>query len=354
MARVSRRASFTIAEQVVQAGSRATIDLPVAPLYTHTPLTMPVQVVHGHRDGPTLFVSGVIHGDELNGMEIIRRLLRHTALKHLRGTLMAIPVVNVHGLIHRDRYMPDRRDLNRSFPGSERGSVAARLAHLFMHEVVARCDYGIDLHTAGTHRVNLPQVRADLDDEETVRLARAFGAPVLLNSQLRDGSMRQVAEDVGCKVLLYEAGEALRFDEVAIRAGVAGVLGVMRALGMLVAGRTHRPPADPVVARSSQWVRAEQSGIVRLVVPLGSRVRKGQTLAYIADPFGESETAALAPVSGIVIGRSTLPLANEGEALFHIARFEDVRGAEEQVTLFQEALDPAQTTAMPYDEPSIL
>lgn len=334
----------------IAAGERRTIDLPVALLYTHTPLSMPVHLIHGRQPGPALFVSGVIHGDELIGLEIIRRLLNRRILSRLRGTLLAIPVVNTHGLLHRSRYLPDRRDLNRSFPGSEKGSLAARLANLFSEEVVSRCCYGIDLHSAGLNRVNLPQIRADFSDPETERLARVFGVPVLLDSQQRDGSLRQVAAERGVKVLLYEAGEALRFDELSIRAGVRGILAVLRALDMLPTSSSAQPARclDAPIAHSSQWVRAPQSGIVRLATVLGSRVKKGQRLAIVADPFGESECEVTAPVAGIIIGRSTLPLTNEGEALFHIARFDDIKSAEEQVVNFQEA-----QIANPYDEPPL-
>ena len=217
---ISKAEDFIIAGTEVSPGTRRTLELPVASLYSHAPMTLPVQVVCGRHDGPRLFVSAALHGDEINGVEIIRRLLRLPSLKKLRGTLLAIPIVNVYGFVNRSRYLPDRRDLNRSFPGSVRGSMAARLADLFLKEIVDRCNYGIDLHTGAIHRENLPQIRANLDDEETARIARAFHVPLLLNSDLRDGSLREIAAERGIPMLLYEAGEALRFDERAIRAGV--------------------------------------------------------------------------------------------------------------------------------------
>ncbi|HKJ22272.1 MAG TPA: succinylglutamate desuccinylase/aspartoacylase family protein, partial [Gammaproteobacteria bacterium] len=273
------------------------------------------------RAGPRLFVCAAIHGDEINGVEIIRRLLKLPILKRLRGALVAIPIVNVHGFISHSRYLPDRRDLNRSFPGSHKGSLAARLAHLFMEDIVSVCTHGIDLHTAAQHRNNLPQIRAYLDDAETERLARAFSVPVILNSDLRDGSLREAAAEQGIPMLLYEAGEALRFDEVAIRIGVKGILSVMRALDMLPQIKHAKSPYQPVVARSSTWLRAPEGGILRNAIPLGAHVKKGDSLATIADPFGERDVDVKAPNSGIVIGRMNLPLVNEGEALFHIARF---------------------------------
>jgi predicted deacylase len=327
-------------------GSRTTIDLPVAPLYTHTPLTMPVHVIRGKRAGPSLFVSAAIHGDEINGVEIIRRLLRLAALKRLRGTLIAVPIVNVHGFVSQSRYLPDRRDLNRSFPGSEKGSLTARLAHIFMTEIVGNCTHGIDLHTGALHRDNLPQIRANMDDPETAALAYAFGVPVILNANLRDGSLREAAAENGIPMLLYEGGEALRFDEVPIRAGVRGITSVMRALHMLPPRekktKTHR---EPVVARASSWVRAPKSGILRRTVRLGSRVRKDQPIGVISDPFGGSEVEVVSPYSGVVIGCTNLPLANEGEALYHVARFHVVAEAAVQVEAFQKALQPPDEMA---------
>ena len=173
-----------IAGIIIEPGTRQTVEIPVASLYTHTRIGLPAYVIHGKKPGPCLFVSAAIHGDEINGVEIIRRLCMKKALKDLRGTLIAIPVVNMFGLLQHSRYLPDRRDLNRSFPGSSKGSLAARLAHIFMETIVRKCDYGIDLHTGAIHRSNLPQIRAKLDDDETQRLAKSFGVPVIINSDV--------------------------------------------------------------------------------------------------------------------------------------------------------------------------
>jgi uncharacterized protein len=334
-----KNSSIELAGQKVLPGERKTIDLVVGKLYTHSPITMPVQVLCGHQAGPVMFISAAIHGDELNGVEIIRRLLKVPALKRLKGTLIAVPIVNLHGFINQSRYLPDRRDLNRSFPGSEKGSLAGRVARLFLDEIVERCTHGIDLHTGAIHRSNLPQIRANLDDEETLTLAKAFGTPVVLNSNLRDGSLREAASKKGIPVLLYEAGEALRFDELSIRGGVNGVLRVMRQLNMLPAAR-KKNQFDPIVARSSAWVRAPQDGIFRTQVKQGDRVQKDQTLlAVVSDPFGESEVEIWAPFSGIIIGQLHLPLVNEGEALFHIARFNRTDIAADNIENYQETLE---------------
>ncbi|MDX1529312.1 MAG: succinylglutamate desuccinylase/aspartoacylase family protein, partial [Gammaproteobacteria bacterium] len=306
---------ITINGEVIKPGTRCVVDLDLPGFYTHTPIPMPVHIIRGRDDGPRVFVSAAIHGDELNGVEVIRRLLKRPGLKRLRGTLFAVPVVNVYGVIHHSRYLPDGRDLNRTFPGSERGSLAARLANQFMCEIVAQCTHGIDLHTGANYRSNLPQIRAKLDDKETEALARAFGVPVLLNSDLRDGSLRQAAAECGVRMLLYEAGESLRFDEVSIRAGVNGIMNVLRALGMVKskakkAGKTKkkRNAAEPFIARSSTWVRAPQSGVLCSPVRLGARVKKNDVLGLVADPFSDQETAVTAHAEGLIIGRTNIPL----------------------------------------------
>lgn len=328
--------AVTINGEHIKPGARCVIDLDLPGFYTHTPIPMPVHVIRGRKDGPRVFVSAAIHGDELNGVEIIRRLLKRPSLKRLRGTLFAIPVVNVYGVIHHSRYLPDGRDLNRTFPGSERGSLAARLANQFMSEIVAQCTHGIDLHTGANFRANLPQIRAKLDDKETEALARAFGVPVLLNSDLRDGSLREAAAECGVRMLLYEAGESLRFDEVSIRAGVNGIMNVLRALGMVKSkAKTKRAKTEPFIARSSTWVRAPQSGVLCSPIRLGARVKKNDVLGLVADPFSDQETKITAHAEGLIIGRTNIPLVNEGEALFHIARFESAKDAAFQVEAFQ-------------------
>ena len=331
------RESFSIAGIEVAPGSTATASLPLPKLNSHTELNMPVHVVHGKTAGPTLFVSAAVHGDELNGVEICQRLLEYSSLKRLRGTLLVIPVVNVYGMIHQTRYLPDRRDLNRTFPGSETGSLAGRLASLFMREIVARCTHGIDLHTGAVLRSNLPQIRANLEDPATAEFAKAFGVPVMLNSPLRDGSLREAAASHNVISLLYEAGEALRYDEIAIRAGYHGVIQAMRHIGMLRASKTSRRTVDPFVARTSSWVRAPESGMVRETVPLGRQVAKGDVLGHISDPYSSYQVSIVSPYRGIVIGRSESPITHEGEAMFHIARFgTDVDEVEETVDSFQQ------------------
>lgn len=306
-------------------------------------MALSVRVLHGRRPGPTLFVSAAVHGDEILGVEIIRRLIGLAQLKRIRGTLIAVPIVNAYGFLGRTRYMPDGRDLNRSFPGSPEGSLAAQLGHLFMTSVVARCDTGIDLHTAAAHRVNLPQIRADLSSERVLALALAFGAPVVVGSNLRDGSLRQAAQDVGVDVLLYEAGEALRFDELSVRAGVRGVVSVMRAMGMLperpAGSATAKSKPKPTISRSSHWLRAPAGGLFRATRGIGTSVEADQVMGFVSDPFGESEAEVRARAPGIIIGRTNLPVVNQGDALFHVAKVGNIENAENRVGRIEESLE---------------
>ncbi len=325
----------------IAPGERRSIRLPLPTLYSHSPVSMPVQIVNGRQPGPVLFVSAAIHGDEINGVEIIRRLLNTRQLKRLKGALIAVPIVNVYGFVTQSRYLPDRRDLNRSFPGSPQGSMAARLAYTFTEEIVTQCTHGIDVHTGAVGRENLPQIRAKvIGNPETEQMARAFGTPVILHAELRDGSLREAVAQHQIPVLVYEAGEALRFDEVAIRAGVKGVLSVMRHLGMLASTKQRKLPSEPLLARSSRWVRTPQSGILRAIVPLGAQVEEGEIIGWVADPFGRREEEVLATDSGIIIGKTNLPLVHEGEALFNIARFTEPDTAAESVEAFQDEHDP--------------
>ncbi|MCZ4280623.1 succinylglutamate desuccinylase/aspartoacylase family protein [Kiloniella laminariae] len=323
-----RREPFEIGGKSILPGTRQTIDVPVSFLSDHTPVSLSVHVVHGNRPGPTLFVSAAIHGDEVIGVEIVRRLLRAPNLEKLRGTLLAIPIVNSFGFMNHSRYLPDRRDLNRSFPGSPQGSLAGRLAHIFMTEIASRSDYGIDLHSAAIHRTNLPQIRVSPKKPDTMKLAQAFGAPLILTSKIREGSLRQAAQDHNVDILLYEAGEGLRFDEFAVRAGVSGILRVMREIGMISGKGVTKPKAPSIRSTSSFWLRAQAGGLLRTYKTSGDEVKAGDVLGAISDPFGEVETEILVEEDGLLIGRTNLPIVNEGDGLFHIARIKRSEDAE--------------------------
>ncbi|TVP76112.1 MAG: hypothetical protein EA352_06525 [Gemmatimonadales bacterium] len=305
----------------VAPGTRRRVELPAHKLATGTALPIPVEVVHGAHAGPKVWLSGAIHGDELNGIEVIRQVTSELQARHLRGSVVAVPIVNLLGFMAESRYLPDRRDLNRSFPGSPRGSLASRLAHLFLEEVVNGCDLGIDLHTGSDDRTNAPQVRANLDDPGTAELARAFGAPLLIHAAVRDGSLRAAATQRGARVLVFEGGEARRFDRRVIEAGTRGVLRVLAALGMRTASPSP-PEQEPLVCRTTQWVRASRAGLFRLDVEPGEPVERGRQLGVIRDAFGDMRVPVRARRSAVVVGCTRKPVVNRGDALIHLGQTE--------------------------------
>ena len=328
MVRKAARPAFRIGSIGVPPGRKVETELPVARLITGSPLSIPVMVLHGATEGPTIWINAAVHGDEINGVEIIRRVLGLLDPRTLRGTVLAVPVVNVPGFMNGDRYLPDRRDLNRSFPGSPRGSLASRIAHLFTEEITSRCQVGIDLHTGSDHRTNLPQIRADMDDPTTRNLAMAFAPPVVMHASTRDGSLRRSGVDLGVSVLLYEAGEAWRFDQESIRTGVAGVMRILAELSMLPpsteSGLERRPGPDgagtePVICRRSRWVRARRTGIAQLDVELGRWIEQGEVIGRIHDSFGHRLSRITASTDGLVIGLNLDPIVNQGDAVVHIA-----------------------------------
>jgi len=328
---------FIIAGTKIEKNSDVLINIDLPKLY-NTPTELPIRVIRGKKNGPVVFISAAIHGDELNGIEIIRRLGKLEILQKLRGTLILVPIVNVYGIMTLSRYLPDRRDLNRSFPGSAKGSLTSRVAKIFFDEIVSKCTLGIDLHTASIHKSNLPQVRTNIENEYTFKLAKAFEAPVILHSELRDGSLRAVAQDNGVPILLYEAGEALRFDETSIRIGVRGLINVLRENEMLPKTKVKKGLRAPIITRTSQWVRAGESGVLRTIKSLGSTVVKDEIIAYIDNPLEDGSFEIIAPFDGVIIGKSEIPLVQEGDAVFHIAKLRDIESAEEKIEYYNEEI----------------
>jgi predicted deacylase len=312
--------NFEIGGISLSPGNAETIELEVSVLANSTRFDLPVHIRHGEKPGPVFFMSAAIHGDEIQGVEIIRRVLVALANRDLAGTILAVPIVNSFGFLTHSRYMPDRRDLNRSFPGSDRGSLASLLADLFFEQVVSRAQFGIDFHTAALHRSNLPQIRVAPGEKALLDLAKAFGPPVIVNSKLRDGSLRQAAAQIGVQMLLYEGGEALRFDEIAIEAGVQGTLRLMQHLGMIAPLLELSSLPDPAHASTSAWLRAPEGGILHALRKSGDHVEIGDELGIVTDPLGQSATPIIAEDSGIIIGHTNLPIVNRGDALFHLAK----------------------------------
>lgn len=327
--------SFILGGIEIPKGVNMTVYLELPKMY-NTPTKLPVRVIRGKKEGPVVFISAAIHGDELNGIEIIRRFRMLSILRRLKGTVILVPIVNVYGIMHLSRYLPDRRDLNRSFPGSKKGSLAGRVANIFFDEIVSKCDLGIDLHTGAIHRSNLPQVRTNIENEYTFNLAKVFGAPVILHSEIRDGSLRAVAQEKGVPILLYEAGEALRFDESSIRIGVHGIVNVLREINMLPKISRKKHAKIPVITKSSQWIRASESGMLRTIKALGDTVQKDEIVAFIDEPLDDEYFEIKASFDGIIIGKSEIPLVQAGDAVFHIARFRDLQSAEHKIGYFSE------------------
>ncbi len=319
-AKTTRRPPIEIGGTRVAAGTQRVVELPVASLPSGQPVTLSIHVIHGTQPGPTLWISGAVHGDEVVGIEIVRRVADAIKPRTLHGTLLAIHVVNPFGLLHQTRYLPDRRDLNRAFPGSARGSLGARLAALVMKEVVARCTHGIDLHSGTHHRINHPQVRADLSDSETLDMARAFGTSVLIDARTRDGSLRASAARKGARVLLYEGGEALRLHPESVDAGVSGVRRVLHHLRMtrLPQQQQESPPGQPFVCKNTRWIRASRSGMFHPGVQCGDLVAEKDIIGEIIDPFGRSRVRVRTRYAGVVIGATLNPLVHQGDALIHI------------------------------------
>lgn len=335
---------ITINHISIEPGEKKCIMIPLPNLYLSEPVLMPAYGIRGQDDGPTLLVTAAIHGDEINGTEIVRRLLRLKILKELKGTLICVPVVNVYGYLYQSRYLMDRRDLNRCFPGSSSGSIAARLAKVLVSELVSQATNIIDLHTGALHRTNLPQIRASLNNPETIRLAKAFGAPVIIDSRERDGSLRQVAADLKKPLLLYEAGEALRFDEIGIKVGVSGIINTMRALKMLP---DSHPARSAAITSSTHWIRAEVGGNFQTNKKLGAQVEKGEIIGTIANPFDLSLTKIKSPYKGILIAYCKLPPVHEGQALFHIALLENPHDSHVQINRLEDLVPKDVATFFP-------
>lgn len=331
-----QHAPFEIGGEVIQPGVIKTVHIPLTMLPDHSAFNLKVRVIHGHHPGKRLFISSTIHGDELNGIEIVRRVLASPLIKHIKGTLIVIPIINMIGMVIQSRYLPDRRDLNRSFPGSDTGSMAAQLAHTFLTEIVEKCTHGIDLHTGSGQRTNLPQIRCDFQSDEALKISLAFGAPVILKAKLRDGSLREASEKLGIPTICFEGGEALRFNEFAVRAGVQGIFRVMAALGMIASDKCSAVKESPLLSPVSRWVRAPVTGIFRSTCSLGKKVLKGDIIGKVSDVLGINSTDVVASFDGIVIGHSQLPTVYKGDALFNIAWVSDPTKAEEVIEEFEE------------------
>ncbi len=256
------------ARKKIKPGERKRLLLKVGESFTGVGVHLPLMVWRGLEEGPVLGITAAVHGDEINGTGAIRRLIQEPPFELKRGALILVPVINMMGFERHSRYTPDRRDLNRTFPGSKNGSLTGRLAHLIMKEVVGRCDYLVDLHTAAVRRTNFPNVRADMDHPDCERLAEAFGAEVIVNSAGPDGSLRREAYRAGCPTIILEAGEALKVEPSVQDMTQRGLTHIMAELDMIDVADDLRPDTAPhqMIVQSSSWVRAWSGGFLKFHV----------------------------------------------------------------------------------------
>jgi predicted deacylase len=308
---------ITINGDEIGPGEHKEIQLNIARLPTYTNIDLPVHVFRAEKEGPGLLLTGALHGDELNGVEIIRRMVSKELLMPEQGTVIAIPIVNVYGFIQNVRGLPDGKDINRSFPGVKGGSLARLLAHTIMNQIVPKIDYGIDFHTGGASRANYPQIRCVLKDEKNKELAKAFKPPFVINSSLINKSFRKAAHMKGKPILVYETGESTRFDETGIQEGINGTLRLMKYLGMT----DKAPEADhkPEFYNKTTWIRAEYAGLFQPKITLGEKVSSSQLLGYVTDPYGNEHFGFKAPHNGRIIGLNHAPMVHKGDALLHLA-----------------------------------
>ncbi|GHC45643.1 succinylglutamate desuccinylase/aspartoacylase family protein [Roseibacillus persicicus] len=350
---MGKNLSFEFEGTKVLGGQRALVTLPIGRFLTGQNFGLPVHVIQGKKEGPVLLLTGAVHGDELNGIEIIRRILTNNTLRSLRGTVLAIPVVNVPAFGDRSRYLPDRRDLNRLFPGGEGGSVGGRIARALTESVIPHADVVIDLHTGAVNRPNLPQLRVTRGDQASMDLAKVFAAPATLLAGERDGSFRTECRKAGKPCLLFEGGEAMRLDASSIKYGLRGITRVMRHLGMLPKARGLTKAIETVFCPRSGWERSPSGGLFTPLMALGRAAHVGDTLGFVADVSGGGEQPVISTRNGILIGRTNEGVADEGDALFHIAEAGDPGSAEGQIAeggeILPETWREVEDVPVPYD-----
>lgn len=311
------RKNIHINDQLIKAGERKVINLQIARLIAGTEIDLPIHVFRSKKPGPVILLSGGLHGDEINGIEIIRRMIDSKLFNKLKcGSVIAIPVMNIYGFLNFSREVPDGKDINRSFPGNKKGSLAARVAYNLTRTVLQEIDYGVDFHTGGANRTNFPQIRYAPDDPKAKELATIFNAPISLASGMIDKSIRKQAYQMKKSIIVYEGGESMRFDERAIEEGIKGAKKILKHFGMIHEDLSVQPSYD---FTESMWVRARNSGMVRLEKESGQFIEEGEVLAVITDPFGNFRTKMKAKTAGFIIGHNNSPLVNQGDALFHVA-----------------------------------
>ncbi|MFP5439253.1 MAG: succinylglutamate desuccinylase/aspartoacylase family protein [Bacteroidia bacterium] len=311
---------LTILGETILPGQGKTINMEIARLHTMTKLKVPVIIHRSKVDGPTVLFSAGLHGDEINGTEIVRQIIIRHINKPKIGTIICIPVVNIFGFVNKSREFPDGRDLNRVFPGSKKGSLASRFAYNLLKEIIPHVDYCVDFHAGGASRFNAPQIRLVPNDPELKALSDVFCAPFTLYSKNIAGSFRNACTKLGVKMLLFEGGKSLDLNADITQEGVRGAKRLLHHLGMLNVKKNLRPADRPSICiESSAWMRARESGLFQNPTKAGQFVTKGEVIACITDPFGKYEKKVKAPHSGYIINSNDSPIVYEGDAIFHIS-----------------------------------
>lgn len=308
---------FSILGREIQKGESVSIELEVAKQHTRSSITIPIIVERAKLDGPTILLMGGVHGDEINGVAIVRDIIRNNYNIPNRGTIICIPILNVFGYLNLSRYFPDGRDLNRMFPGSSKGSLASQFAYKFSEEIAPLVDYVIDFHTGGADRENYPNVRCVVNEEKEFELAKVFGAPFIVHSDYLQHSIRSTIKKMGKTMLLFEGGKSNSLDQNVINYGVEGALNVMKFL-KIRSGRIHKKNKS-VVINKSKWIRAPHSGMFQFYVKNGTQVAKKTIIGKILDPYGDFEKRITAPFDCYIYGINTAPLVHRGDALFHVS-----------------------------------
>lgn len=312
------RKKLIILGHEILPGKGAELNLDVAKLHTSTPIQVPVIVQRAKEDGPVLLLMAGMHGDEINGMEIVRRMIRKGWNKPTAGTIICIPVFNIFGFLNVSRELPDGRDLNRSFPGSQSGSLASQFAFHFMKEIAPKVDYVIDFHTGSAQRSNAPQVRCVFNSLESLELARVFNPPFIINSSFIPKSVRESMKKMGKSILLFEGGKTNSINEDIIKEGLEGIKRVMDYLSLRSFKTDNDENKIPLFIQSSKWIRSSHSGMLLVYVKNGAKIEKGEVLGVISDPFGKIERKIKSPIDGYVFCVNETPVVNKGDAIFHV------------------------------------
>ncbi|RZS99408.1 succinylglutamate desuccinylase/aspartoacylase family protein [Aquimarina brevivitae] len=312
---------LNILGEEIPLGTSKTINFNIAKLYTSTKIEIPVIIERSKKPGPTILITAGVHGDEINGVEIVRQIIAKKINKPAKGSIICIPVLNVFGFLSMDRAFPDGRDLNRVFPGTKNGSLASRFAYQFVNEILPAAEFCLDFHTGGASRFNAPHIRVAPNDEKLIEYAKVFNAPFILYSKNLDGSYRSTCAKRNIDILLFEGGKSQSSSKEIAREGVEGTMRILSHLGML--NKQFEPPiphADSIIIRNSQWLRAKYSGLLHVKIPISKHVEKGEVLATITDPYGSKRHVVKSPVEGYVINVNESPIVYKGDAIFRISK----------------------------------